>query len=135
MNVPTTFIIESLDKSVLPTNLLVVLLKNVFRFGRTGITTADDQVHLMLSYSPKRETVERKLKQLLVKYLRVFADNEEEFKLLCTGLQQFKDLNFQLEDEELPSPTTKNKEPIIIIIIIIITFVYGTTTEETEAIS
>nr|CAI5848853.1 unnamed protein product [Callosobruchus analis] len=110
MNVPTTFIIESLDKSVLPTNLLVILLKNIFRFGRNGITTADDQVHL--SYSPKRETVERKLKQLPVKYLRVFADNEEEFKLLCTGLQQFKDLNFQLEDEELLSPTTKNKEPL-----------------------
>nr|CAI5823734.1 unnamed protein product [Callosobruchus analis] len=66
----------------------------------------------MLSYSPKRETVVRKLKQLPVKYLRVFADNEEEFKLLCTGLQRFKDLNFLFEDIELPSPTTKNKEPL-----------------------
>nr|CAI5843341.1 unnamed protein product [Callosobruchus analis] len=36
----------------------------------------------MLSYSPKRETIERKLKQLPVKHLRVFTDNEEEFKLM-----------------------------------------------------
>nr|CAH7727593.1 unnamed protein product [Callosobruchus chinensis] len=80
MNAPTTFINESLDKSDLPTNLLVVLLKNIFRFGRTGITTTNDQLHLMLSYSRKWEAVERKLKQLPVKYLRVFADNKEEFK-------------------------------------------------------
>nr|CAH7715698.1 unnamed protein product [Callosobruchus chinensis] len=113
MNVPTTFIIESLDKTMLPTNLLVVLLKNIFRFGRLGITvTSDDQVHLMLSYSPKHETVEKKLKLLPVKYLRVFADSEEEFKLLCMGLKRFKDLNsFQLEDEEVtsePVPSTSS---------------------------
>nr|CAH7717115.1 unnamed protein product [Callosobruchus chinensis] len=113
MNVPTTFIIESLDKTMLPTNLLVVLLKNIFRFGRLGINvTSDEQVHLMLSYSPKHETVQKKLKLLPVKYLRVFADTEEEFKLLSTGLKRFKELNFfPLEDEEVtsePVPSTSS---------------------------
>nr|CAH7766083.1 unnamed protein product [Callosobruchus chinensis] len=66
----------------------------------------------MLSYSSKRGTVEKKLKLLPVKYLRVFADSEGEFKLLCTGLKRFKDLNFfQLEDEEVtsePVPSTSS---------------------------
>nr|CAH7764286.1 unnamed protein product [Callosobruchus chinensis] len=66
----------------------------------------------MLSYSPKHETAEKKLKLLPVKYLRVSADSEEEFKLLCTGLKRFKYLNFfQLEDEEVtsePVPSTSS---------------------------
>nr|CAH7739360.1 unnamed protein product [Callosobruchus chinensis] len=66
----------------------------------------------MLSYSPKHETVQKKLKLLPVKYLRVFADTEEEFKLLSTGLKRFKELNFfPLEDEEVtsePVPSTSS---------------------------
>lgn len=30
----------------------------------------------------------------------MFADTDEEFKLLCKGMQRFKDVNFSLEEEE-----------------------------------
>lgn len=60
--------------------------------------------------------MERKLRDLPVKFMRVFADNEEEFHLLLRGLQTFKHINFAIEEEEVqptlqPPPAVTYQQP------------------------
>lgn len=91
-----------------------------FRYGRTALIISGDQVHLTLTYCPKRETVEKKLKGLPVKWIRVFVDTEEEFKLLCKGIQKFKEVNLNIDDDDasnnnssgLPPPPVVKKRKI-----------------------
>lgn len=82
----------------------------IFRYGRTGLNTTGDQVHMSLSYSPKRETVEKKLKGLPIRWFRVFADTEEEFKVLCKGIQRFKEFTLALDEEHETSNTVSEIE-------------------------
>lgn len=56
------------------------------------------------------------MRNLPVQYVRMFAESEEEFQLLCNGLQRFKDVSFSLEEEEqqsimLPQTTTQEATP------------------------
>lgn len=88
--------------------LFIIILKHFFRYGRNNIVISGEQVHLSLSYCPKKETIEKKFKGLPVRHIRVFVDNDEEFKLLCIGMQKFNEINFTLDDDDrLEFPTTK----------------------------
>ncbi|XP_060515840.1 uncharacterized protein LOC132695547 [Cylas formicarius] len=102
MNIPSTFIFGSTNKKQMPDKLLAVFLKNVFRFGRKGGRVVNGPIHLYLNYSPRNETVEAKVKQLLVRYMRVVADNEEELQLFLKGLQKFPNVNLYSSPLEVP---------------------------------
>lgn len=65
-----------------------------------------DQVHISLSYSPKKETVDKKLKGLPVRWFRVFVENDDEFRLLCKGMQKFKEFSLAIEDDEVTLPSS-----------------------------
>ncbi|XP_050293432.1 uncharacterized protein LOC126746422 [Anthonomus grandis grandis] len=104
MNVESTFIFESVDRKKLSNKLLVVMLKNLFKFGKKDIKIVQGRVHLYLSYSPRNETVAQKVKGLPVKYLRVAASDEEELQLFLKAMREFTEVNFyravELEEDE-----------------------------------
>lgn len=81
-----------------------------FRFRRTSIKVEGNPIFLNLNNSPKRQTIERKLKQLPVRYMRLYADNEEE-QLLRNGLQCFKSLNFDDDNNSNTEETTSLPPP------------------------
>ncbi|XP_050298886.1 uncharacterized protein LOC126737856 isoform X2 [Anthonomus grandis grandis] len=104
MNVESTFIFESVDRKKLSNKLLVVMLKNLFKFGKKDIKIVQGRVHLYLSYSPRNETVAQKVKGLPGKYLRVAASDEEELQLFLKAMREFTEVNFyqaiELEEDE-----------------------------------
>lgn len=59
-----------------------------------------DQVYLSLNYCPNRDFMNEKFKDLPVRWLRTNVDDEEEFKLLCEVLREYKCIDFNIEDEE-----------------------------------
>ncbi|XP_060522991.1 uncharacterized protein LOC132699984 [Cylas formicarius] len=111
MDTPSTLIFESTDPARLSKKMLAVFLKNLFRYGRKEVKIVNKRVHLYLKYSPKNQTIQGKLKNLPVRYLRVAADDEEELQLLLKGMREFSDVNFYaaaIEQDE-PVPAKKFK--------------------------
>lgn len=81
----------------------------MLRYGRIGLTISNVQCSLHLC--SKKEIVVNELMNLPVKYLRVFAETEEEFHLLLKGSQTFKSMCFPMEDGEIPQPALAPQQP------------------------
>ncbi|XP_030745723.1 uncharacterized protein LOC115874650 [Sitophilus oryzae] len=109
MNTPSIFIFESLEKKRLPTKLLVVFLKNLFRYGLKEVKVVNGRVHLYLSYSPKNATVEGKIKNLPLQYIRVVAEDEAELQLFLQGMKEFSNVNFYPSIEEENTTTSQTE--------------------------
>ncbi|XP_030744993.1 uncharacterized protein LOC115874071 [Sitophilus oryzae] len=85
--VPCTILLKSKDGHALPSNHLITLCKHLFRFGRKTVEMKGDQVVLKLSYTPKSETMERKLGNLPIAYIRLGVESDEELDILKKYMQ------------------------------------------------
>ncbi|KAK9718358.1 hypothetical protein QE152_g23243 [Popillia japonica] len=117
-NVPCTIVIKSLDLENLPPKMLFVVSRELFRFGVKQIVMKNEDVLVSLSYSPKTETMRRKLGNLPVRYVRLAAENTEDVELFGVAMKRYK-FNVNSEEEEKrmiedsESPLQENKATIL----------------------
>ncbi|CAG9772053.1 unnamed protein product [Ceutorhynchus assimilis] len=95
---PTTLVLFSEDRTLLPIKSLYAVAKHLFQYGVNDISQKVDKVIVNLTYSPRAATLKRKFGNLPVRYMRTRIDSEEEFKLLEQVVKKFK---FNLLDENL----------------------------------
>ncbi|KAL1516214.1 hypothetical protein ABEB36_000133 [Hypothenemus hampei] len=97
--VPSTLVIQTLDKNEFPINMAYVVMKQLFRYGVKDISVKKGSVLISLSYTPKDSTLLKKMGNLPVKYTRIQVHSEEELGLLEKAVQKY---NFNIiNDDEI----------------------------------
>ncbi|KAL1487669.1 hypothetical protein ABEB36_015646 [Hypothenemus hampei] len=97
--VPSTLVIQTLDKNEFPINMAYVVRKQLFRYGVKDISVKKGSVLISLSYTPKYSTLLKKMGNLPVKYTRIQVHSEEELGLLEKTVQKY---NFNIiNDDEI----------------------------------
>lgn len=64
------------------------------------VKVVNGRVHLYLSYSAKNVTVEAKVKNLPLQYIRVVAEDETELQLFLQDMKELSNINFYRPVEE-----------------------------------
>ncbi|KAL1487595.1 hypothetical protein ABEB36_015726 [Hypothenemus hampei] len=97
--VPSTLVIQTLDKNEFPINMVYVVMKQLFRYGVKDISVKKGSVLISLSYTPKDSTLLKKMGNLPVKYTRIQVHSVEELGLLEKAVQKY---NFNIiNDDEI----------------------------------
>ncbi|KAL1488200.1 hypothetical protein ABEB36_015157 [Hypothenemus hampei] len=100
--VPSTLVIQTLDKNEFPINMAYVVMKQLFTFNLgmgLDISIKKGSVLISLSYTPKDSTLLKKMGNLPVKYTRIQVHSEEELGLLEKAVQKY---NFNIiNDDEI----------------------------------
>ncbi|KAL1488992.1 hypothetical protein ABEB36_014771 [Hypothenemus hampei] len=97
--VPSTLVIQTLDKNEFPINMAYVAMKQLFKYGVKDISVKKGSVLISLSYTPKDSTLLKKMGNLPVKYTRIQVHSEEELGLLEKAVQKY---NFNIiNDDEI----------------------------------
>ncbi|XP_023013519.2 uncharacterized protein [Leptinotarsa decemlineata] len=109
--IPTTLIINITNTKMLPVNMAMVVLKQLFRYGvKQIVKKSEDCILVYLKYSPKMVTLTKKFGNLPVKVTRAMAENEKELGFLETAVKRF---NFNIQDDDdvdaIPSPPPPKK--------------------------
>lgn len=118
-NIPCTITLKSLDWEQLPPNMLYVVCREIFRyviktfsylytciyillyrFGVKKIHLNNSQVYLYLTYTPKGETMKKKLGNLPIQYVRLTSETAEDVELFGLAVKRFK-FNIKTDEEEL----------------------------------
>lgn len=79
-----------------------------FSFGVKEIKNSKGKVIINLSYSPKKETLERKFGNLPIEYVRSFLDTPEEVEVFEKACKRFK---FSLPEEDASASGTSKTSP------------------------
>ncbi|KAL1488701.1 hypothetical protein ABEB36_014500 [Hypothenemus hampei] len=97
--VPSTLVIQTLDKNEFPINMAHVVMKQLFTYGVKDISVKKGSVLISVSYTPKDSTLLKKMGNLPVKYTRIQVHSEEELGLLEKAVQKY---NFNIiNDDEI----------------------------------
>ncbi|XP_074035395.1 uncharacterized protein [Leptinotarsa decemlineata] len=109
--IPTTLIINITNTKMLPVNMAMVVLKQLFRYGvKQNVKKSEACILVYLKYNPKMVTLTKKFGNLPVKVTRAMAEHEKELGFLETAVKRF---NFNIQDDDdvdaIPSPPPPKK--------------------------
>ncbi|KAL1489916.1 hypothetical protein ABEB36_013842 [Hypothenemus hampei] len=111
--VPSTLVIQTLDKNEFPINMAYVVMKQLFTYGVKDISVKKGSVLISLSYKPKDSTLLKKMGNLPVKYTRIQVHSEEELGLLEKAVQKYNfNIHCIIEKRALEIEKPKQKSDI-----------------------
>ncbi|KAL1487728.1 hypothetical protein ABEB36_015634 [Hypothenemus hampei] len=110
--VPSTLVIQTLDKNQFPINMAYVVMKQLFTYGVKDISVKKGSVLISLSYTPKDSTLLKKMGNLPVKYTRIQVHSEEELELLEKAFQKYN-FNIINDDEIIEKRKTQASSTLV----------------------